>query len=162
MNVTFFEKFIDCIIQDLGINYYTVNDPDNTGSFEHCKEMYKRYGLLEIDESNSGQTIYSSSEYNIKFRAWHDYVHITNNFPFTYEGEEATKRIQQAHVNFFGRKFGLNAGQQWAACLLLDIEITDQLEYYIKHGTHVEDQYEFTVNRLKERGAWELFQSLTH
>ena len=55
-------------------------------SFEYVKKTYYQNNVLLISADNINSELLQNS-LNLWFRAWHDYIHISNNYLFGFEGE---------------------------------------------------------------------------
>ena len=120
-------------VKRLGLTFEAREDAPST--FEalvtQCPGKY-----LIVWSGGSENTIWSSSEVNYAFRAWHDYIHVQYNLPFTLEGETAVSRIQQSRLSMFARQI-----------ILIEVEL--QAKHFLSTGEFISNQREFTVNKLK-------------
>jgi hypothetical protein len=105
-------------------------------SFEDLMQHYKATGSLVIWSGGSDATIYKDPAVNYLFRAMHDYTHILINADFTMKGETRTAYKQMSQV-----------GTELAK--IIQIEIIGQAEYYMKTGSFLDDQVQFTIDQLK-------------
>lgn len=55
-------------------------------NFDYVKNVYKTQNILLISADNNNSELLPNS-LNLWFRAWHDYIHIENNYLFGFEGE---------------------------------------------------------------------------
>ena len=55
-------------------------------NFEYVKNTYKTQNILLISADNNSSELLPNN-LNLWFRAWHDYIHIENNYLFGFEGE---------------------------------------------------------------------------
>lgn len=55
-------------------------------NFEYVKKVYKTENVLLISADNNNSELLPNN-LNLWFRAWHDYIHLENNYLFGFEGE---------------------------------------------------------------------------
>lgn len=55
-------------------------------NFEYVKKIYKTENILLISADNNNSELLPNN-LNLWFRAWHDYIHLENNYLFGFEGE---------------------------------------------------------------------------
>lgn len=94
-----------------------------------CNDMintYNEHGVLKISALHNNSDIYTPLQ-NLKFRAIHDYVHLTKNYPCDYDGELKTYLYQ-------------SQGLSDAAKKVLYSEIVLQASYYLYFGVFAEKQ----------------------
>ena len=93
-------------------------------------------------EGASDQTIFQGAKVNHAFRAWHDARHISGQHDFTLAGERATCEAQKRDVALL-----YPSAPAWVY-RLLDAEIVEQGEYFVRMGAFPLDQVQFTMERL--------------
>lgn len=121
----------------LGLTFEVRDDAPNT--FEALKAQCPGRHLI-VWSGGSDNTVWSSPQVNYAFRAWHDYIHVQYGIPFTLEGEREVARIQCRSLSALGQA-------------LIQAEVEDQAEHFIKTGEFVADQRAFVLAKLRERGA---------
>ena len=107
---------------------FTPNDIE--GYFNMCKKRFYNDGVIHVYTGHSENTIFGYAKINHMFRCWHDYIHITQNFSFDEIGEKNTAIYQknQLPINWsFERE-------------LILIEVSGQVDYFVKNNMFVEDQ----------------------
>ena len=109
---------------------------------------FARDGKIMVWSGESSNTVYSAPRVNWAFRAWHDSIHLAYGLDFSLQGEERTAERQCAALwkltgNRKLRKFGE---------VLLEIEIVEQARVAIYSGKFIDNQREFVVNKLREKG----------
>lgn len=55
-------------------------------NFDYVKKVYKTENILLISADNNNSELLPNN-LNLWFRAWHDYIHLENNYLFGFEGE---------------------------------------------------------------------------
>lgn len=125
----------------------TIKNQLECDSLEKITTYFKETGRVLVWSDKCDTSIFQNSDVNIAFRAWHDFVHIDNQFPFTLQGEIDVCRIQQRQV-----KQALLPYTVEVMCLkLLEIEVIEQVKHYFNTGTYVKDQRKFTIDKLLNR-----------
>jgi len=122
--------------------FVSVDDFDENDIEGTLKKHIKRFEdtkKINIWTGESEKTIFASSKINHKFRAWHDFYHITKNLSYNPEGEILVCEEQKKDLpkNFDFEK------------TLLDIEIKGQIEYFEQKNKFVSNQYNFCIEYLK-------------
>jgi len=137
------EEFLDNI--EISFNS---SDIDTIKNFNQLKNYYSIHGKFLIYSGDCENTIFSKDSYNVKLRAWHDYLHHKHNLSFTLEDELL---LSQFHMK-----------KEFSDILkkILEIEFQEQVKYYYKYGDYVENQKEFTKKELLKKGiAKELIEN---
>lgn len=116
-------------------------------SLEKIQAIYNKTGRVKVWSGASDTSIFQSADVNEAFRAWHDYVHITHDLPFTLDGEIKVCRIQQEYI----RDKNIDATVKAVSLRLLEIEVIEQVKYFFDTGKYVKDQRQFTVDKLLHR-----------
>jgi len=123
---------------------FTDNDDfdadDMEGTLAKHRETYLRTGKIYIWTGASDRTIFVEPRINHYFRAWHDYIHITENLGYDFIGESAVCSIQMAQLPF-------DWGYERA---LVQSEIVGQALYYMKYNEFIDDQRGFTLQYLMD------------
>lgn len=119
---------------------YRVMDkvPEN---FETLKAFVSEHGYIPVWSGSSDNTIFSSSEVNYAFRAWHDSVHLKLNVGFDLSGEIATA-VEQCRTAVQG---GLTADLG----RVIMIEVVEQALHFFSTGKFVENQKLFFLNKFR-------------
>lgn len=70
------------------LKYEVVFESGNSDleDFEKIKARFETTGVLAISSDHNNSPLLGE-DVNLFFRAWHDFIHITNDFPFGFEGE---------------------------------------------------------------------------
>mgnify|MGYP001814785098 CR=1 FL=1 len=114
------------------------NEDDLKGTFLRHYKRFKDTGEIHVWTGASDKTIFGDPTINHKFRAWNDYIHLTNNLGYDAIGESIVCDIQKEQLpdNFiFERE-------------LLHIEVAGQIHYHALNHAFVEDQRQFTIDYL--------------
>jgi len=115
------------------------------------REFLKIGQPFQISLEGCDNTIYGNQYINMLSRVWHDEVHLNNKYNFTYYSETEVCRKQTIEI----AKWLSNKDEYLEYLLdivdILEIEIIEQYKHYITTGMYVENQYEFTFNKYKER-----------
>lgn len=119
-------------------------------SFEELAAHYKKTKRILVWSGASDNTIFGDEEVNWAFRAWHDWVHLTQNFPFTTAGEAAACHFQIAQLK---KVYGdSQETERWAAIIIA--EVKEQTEYFEHTGNFVDDQRAFNLHDLHSKGHY--------
>lgn len=148
-----YESIMPLMCSDLKIAFEV--RPDNeVDSLDKVTKFYRKYGIMPVSKSNCDNTIFKDEISNLRFRAWHDYIHILIQAEFTPEGERQVAEIQKIQIrNYFcfTSKHLLED-----LVMILDIEVNGQVDYHLATGEFPANQKEFFINeynrRIKERG----------
>lgn len=115
-------------------------DPEDIeGTFQRHKKRFEESGVISIWTGASEGTIFGDPTINHKFRAWHDYIHLTHNLGYDFIGESITANVQASQLPndwLFERELVL-------------CEVVGQAQYNMMTGEFVEDQRQFTVDYLQ-------------
>lgn len=125
------------LVSDGHIDGIDFTDSDDYGTLEAIKNYYKDTHRLIVWTGGSDDTIFADPEVNWAFRAWHDYVHIVNDLPFTVEGESLVAFLQAAELP-----------KDWyLERQLILSEVVGQVLYnHFHNGEFPSDQRAFTVH----------------
>lgn len=146
-SVPFSERLNDWIVSHMetlvrtgqidGIDY---TDDEGYDTLENITKYYNDTHRLMIWQGASDNTIFGDPKVNLLFRAWHDYEHIVNQFPFTTEGESMTAFKQIAQLP-----------QEWGfEQRLILTEVIGQVLYNHYHnGAFPVDQRRFAVGYMQ-------------
>lgn len=94
-----------------------------------------RLNVIPVYNGESNGSIYSESEINFAFRAWHDKIHLDMGLDFSPMSEY---RVALEHVRQ-AREYGVPEQQIRA----LWVDTFKQVEYYTIHRKYVDNQQEF-------------------
>lgn len=114
------------------------DEDDLKGTFLRHYKRFQDTNEIHIWTGASDNTIFGEQRINHYFRAWHDYIHLTNNLGYDSVGESIVCDIQteQLPTNWlFERE-------------LLHIEVVGQIHYHALNHKFVEDQRQFTIDYL--------------
>lgn len=118
-----------------GVDYF---ENDEYDTFEAILGHYKATNRVAIWSGASDNNIFGSSEINLLFRVWHDYIHITNNLNFDAINEIKVAKIQSAQLPF----------NMLEEKLLIEADIIGQVLYYLEYNEFPIDQRKFTIDFL--------------
>lgn len=92
----------------------------------------KRFPVSELYCEN---TVFGDPQINVMFRAWHDDVHLTNDYGFDLNGEVLTafKQCSELPVDWHYERE------------LILIEVIAQVQYALSKGEFVDDQRAFNI-----------------
>lgn len=140
----------------LAVNALMPDGFDTTDNEEHCNTHRKLVGYWKATDrilvwsGASDCTIFGDPKVNHAFRAWHDWVHVHYDLPFTPEGEHTVMLIQQRQCDTMGALiFTPDQIQQFWR--ILEAEIDGQVEHYEKHKEFIADQRTFCQNYMKAK-----------
>lgn len=119
-----------------GIDFTEDNSYDN---LEAITKYFNETGRLIVWNGASENTIFGYHLNNTLFRAWHDYVHITNQFDFTTEGESMTAWVQAAEL----------PSEWYFEKQLILCEVIGQVLYHKYHNEFPVNQRLFAINYLE-------------
>lgn len=126
----------------------TAKDDADINSFKAICDYYSKTGRVIVSSANSEHTIYSHPEINVAFRAWHDYIHITQGLKFTRKGEAKVCCVQQAQAANYLSENGASPEEIDFVVRCLHIEVVEQVEHYFETGQFVGDQVAFMAQHL--------------
>lgn len=124
-----------------------------TNNFIKFMEQYKEDGCITVSLDGSGTSIYGNTYVNTLARVWHDKVHIELCLDFSVNSEVTVCEYQMAQLADYLTHYNIPKRRVDLACLLLRIDIVDQVYYYRDTGKFVPSQYEFVLdifNRNKD------------
>ena len=132
-------KRLEQAILDIAPQWNSTADNSKVDELGKVRAILANTGYVTVWSGKSDKSIWSDIRVNLAFRAWHDYIHIINDFPFTFEGE---LRTYVEHCKQLRAIYGVNnETEEW--CHLLYAEIMGQLEYKELHGDFPEEQRQF-------------------
>lgn len=135
-------------IRRLGIEYKTSLDAPNT--YKALKLHRENSGHFLIYSGDCSNTIYSSADYNIMFRAWHDFVHYHYGFTFKAYDEVRTALVQIDFARSILETYCLSERLIECVVLVLQADIIGQVQYYTKTGQFVSNQRQFVTEMIVE------------
>ncbi len=71
---------------------------EELNNFEELKDIFYKEKILLISSLHNKSLLFPGN-LNLKFRAWHDNVHIKQDLPFNLEGEYAAFKIQSKNLS---------------------------------------------------------------
>lgn len=153
IDYSLYESIVNDMVKRLMPQGYDMTSLGNTcDTLDKITQYYMTNKRLLIWNGASDNTIFNNPQSNLDFRAWHDFIHITENLAFTPEGEKAVCRIQQLQVIKYYSDM-LKPEQIKEIILILEAEINEQVNHFEKTGEFIQDQKAFTdfhVKRLKK------------
>lgn len=129
------EYFIIDRVQRLKIDFL---ESDNVDTFDKLKDYYSKSNRLPVWKGASENTIFSRPEINWYFRAWHDLIHLENNYDFSPLGEINTC-IEQ--INELPNEWSYERN-------LLIAEVIGQVMHFEAFKAFPDNQVEFTKQFL--------------
>ena len=105
---------------------------EELNDLEEVKRKYVETGVLSISSLHNDSELLPGS-INLAFRVWHDFVHIQFNYPFDYEGEYNTWKVQSKGLSYLARQ-------------VLYSEIVLQTAYSLHNGFFPKKQKVVLVN----------------
>ena len=136
---------IDLYIDDHGIDYIIAEDAPQT--FTQMKAMKEKHGKFIV--YNGGDHGHLGKEYNIKFRAMHDFMHLKHGLTFKYTDEKKLSELTAEVLSDMSWNFGFSAWDGYLVRKIIKAEIGGQIEYYEKHKEYVKDQSKFIEQYLE-------------
>jgi hypothetical protein len=92
---------------------------------------------------------YLGHEYNLKFRALHDFMHYFYDLKFTFTDEKILSDITANQFYLIGLDMGLTIRECLIVKAIINAEIKGQIEYYELNNNYVDNQTEFIDSYLK-------------
>lgn len=136
---TWMSNYLQDLIATGKIDAVDYTDDDSYDTFDKVKAYYDQTNRLKVWSGASKGTVFGDELSNWRFRAWHDYIHITRGFQFTTEGESMTAFVQAAE---------LPEEWQFEKNLIL-CEVIGQVLYNAHHnGEFPTNQRKFAINYL--------------
>lgn len=124
---------------------YKAVERDTVRDYKSSYEIFYNGGEFPVCTLNSDNTIYPSSEDNVKFRAWHDMMHFITESPFSPEGEPIVYRAQRKQLaQWYYSKYSDNIIFS-KVNLALESETIGQVFYEQQNGKFPEDQVDFCL-----------------
>lgn len=116
-------------------------------TFKGMKAYYNDFNKFLV--YNGGDHGHLGSDYNIKFRAIHDYMHLKHNLTFSFEDEKKLSDITILEFRTIAQKLGFKLEVRKILGAIINAEIKGQIEFYEVNKNYVEDQKQFINNYLK-------------
>ena len=143
------KRIIDFLIGLNDIKY--VASLDAPSNFDAMVDHYKEHGIFHV-YSGGDNDIYLGLNYNIKFRALHDFMHYTNNLTFSFKDERILSEITAKQFNVIGwRVFGMTIAECYDVSDIINAEMKGQIDYYELNKKYVADQKAFINDYLLDR-----------
>ena len=118
---------------------------DAPSKFKDVKQYYAKHNSFKVFDG--GDHGYLGKEYNIKFRALHDYMHVMYNLTFKFKDEKLLSDITSiTFINMAQGDLGLDQVRSCLVSLIITAEIRGQIEHYELTSTYVPDQVKFIDN----------------
>lgn len=138
------KKIIDVYIAENNIKFITSEIAPNT--FKGMKSYFEDHGQFLV--YSGGDHGYLGQDYNIKFRAVHDFMHLKNNLTFKFEDEKELSDITVLEFRSIASDLGLKIESRKVIGAIITAEIKGQIEFYELNKTYVADQKSFTNDYL--------------
>lgn len=121
-----------------------VPTPTAPSTFEDLVSRAREVGLgyREVFDGGGDNIIYSSTQANYAFRAWHDFVHLGHDQDFSLGGELAVFAVMAQEL--------LARGASSDCIQVLHAEIVGQSQYYMYRHTYVENQPAFDLTYIRD------------
>ena len=137
------KKAIDVLLERHDIQYKTTNDAPNTYRTMIDSRESKGYYIVY----NGGDHGMLGEEYNIKFRALHDWGHYSYGLSFRFYEEKRLGELQALDLALVAwNDLGLTTWESYVIREIVKAEIIGQIDYFQNHGKYVADQSEFITN----------------
>jgi len=137
------KQLIDILLVKHDIKFTACIDAPN--KFKDVKQYYAKHNSFKV--FNGGDHGYLGKEYNIKFRALHDYMHVMYNLSFNFKDEKLLSDITSiTFINMAQGELGLDQVRSCIVSLIITAEIRGQIEYYEVNNSYVPDQVKFIDN----------------
>lgn len=137
---------IDKLILENNVEFIASEIAPNT--FEGMKNYNKDFNKFLV--FSGGDHGLLGAEYNIKFRALHDFMHIENNLSFSFEDEIKLSGITSGKFfNIAWSQLGLTVFEATLIYNIIEAEIKGQIEFYRDNKKYVKDQSKFVLDYLK-------------
>ena len=137
---------IDAFIKDNDISFISSDLAPNT--FKDMKGYYEDFNQFLV--YSGGDHGFLGQEYNVKFRALHDFMHLDNNLTFKFEDEKKLSDITK--VEFSQIAWDDMYCTAWECHVIREIvnaEIRGQIEYYEVNKEYVVNQTKFIEDYLQ-------------
>ncbi len=137
-------KVIDAYIEQNDISFITdLNAPNN---FKDMKRIYEVNKCLCV--YSGGDHGHLGREYNIKFRAVHDFMHLKYNLTFSFQDERKLSDITVLEFRGIAADLNINLWIRRILGQIIDAEIKGQIKYYEENKEYVKDQVQFINSYL--------------
>lgn len=137
---------INSIADELPIRAKVLRE-DAPNTFKDMKAFYEKYGYLGISNEGNTTSIYSPN-INIKFRKWHDYIHLVYDLSFSQTDEHLVSAIQCQRAYLKGLELGYSESIVNDMLKVLEADTRGQVDYYFKHKDFVPNQSKFILDYL--------------
>lgn len=140
------KDFIDYYIETHKIRYKAKSNAPDT--YKKLRASYNTlFGLIIVYDG--GDHGLFGKEYNIRFRAMHDYMHYHHNLSFKFNDERKLSKITVDKFREYNHNtVNLSIDRFENVCNLIHAEIAGQIDYYEKHGDYVTDQTQYILNHF--------------
>jgi hypothetical protein len=140
------KQIIDVLLNRFSVSYRADSDC-GTMTYEAMLGAYLSHGIFVV--YSGGDHGFLGEEYNIKFRALHDYLHYATRLSFSFAHERQLSRITGAlFSNEVGKLRGNRSTVRKTVQRIIEAEIGGQIDYYEKHRQYVKDQKQFIIDYL--------------
>ncbi len=107
-------------------------------SYQYFRDHWASYKTIPMWYDDNEDNIFGSTEVNAKFRAWHDYIHVTTKNDFSLQGEINSFRVQRQ---------ALPVTWRWERALM-EAEIVGQGMHYSSSNEPIPSQRMFALNYI--------------
>lgn len=139
------KRVIDIYIKQNDIKFIASEIAPNT--FKGMKAYYNDHGQFLV--FSGGDHGYLGADYNIKFRAVHDSMHLNKNLTFKFEDEKKLSDITILEFRSIAAELGYNLKVRKILGAIINAEIRGQIEFYEINKNYVTDQKQFINDYLK-------------
>lgn len=137
---------IDYYIKVNNVKFISSEIAPNT--FKGMKQYYNDFGQFLV--YSGGDHGFLGQEYNIKFRALHDYMHLNHNLTFKFEDEKKLSDITKIEFSSIAwNELNFTAWECYVIREIINAEIKGQIEFYEVTKNYVSDQAKFIENYLQ-------------
>lgn len=115
--------------------------------YDDMIRFYNEFNMFLV--YNGGDHGHLGKEYNIKFRALHDFMHMNEKLTFSFKDEKHLSDL--TCVDFVKIAYNELDATHWDIYLIKEVitaEIKGQIEYYELNKEYVKDQAQFINNAL--------------
>lgn len=139
------KRVIDVYIAENNIVFIASNLAPNT--FKGMKAYHDDHNQFLV--FSGGDHGHLGTDYNVKFRAVHDFMHLDNNLTFKFEDEKKLSDITILEFRSIAANLGYNLEVRRILGAIVNAEIRGQIEFYQENKEYVKDQKQFINTYLK-------------
>lgn len=139
------KRIIDAKLIQYDVKYTSQDVAPNTYK---AMRLYREL-LGQFVVFDGGDHGFLGEEYNIKFRAMHDFMHYTHRLSFSFKDEKELSRLTQwEFMQYAYNRMGLTQWETYCIGQVIKAEIQGQIEYYEENDQYVADQSSFVLEYL--------------